>query len=478
MEADKRRKKRLAALARDHIIKLREERQNLAQGWLNEYSERAVSARLQGKSLGVLRAEYINRYNRLLDRERQPHSDFFVNLTPDVEEELDFAEEEPFRLNEYVSHYAWDEAEYLKLRFIAARHYASRGHWDNAYAYILRTRPDGTSQHEDTYNRNAQAWHYTNARINELIQEAEQALEAGNGQLAQGPTFKPPVDSLIPPGHPTETTPGRGVSRTDRVPDQPLNTGTIKEPERQERRASPRSPLSPDYKSQKAERDSAIDAVKQITGVQKGTPSKEGPSVTGTPEYDWDPRYDGIQGFPSCLQNRVSEPSTPQRGQSPRGEPKTPPEPQRYHKQLKVYDETPTGRPLPTLQQIRQANLRKIFEEEGADTPCDICGDLRHDYRNCTKEAYLESQDVRQDFRKREDTGKGCPHCDVRTRGFVLVLGVTNLATSRRIVWLILLIAACKLDFPRERHGENPLLNIMSVVDVGNPILLISIVPP
>ena len=63
VEADKRRKKRLAALARDHIIKLREERQNLAQGWLDEYLERANSVRLQGKSLGVLRAEYINRYN-------------------------------------------------------------------------------------------------------------------------------------------------------------------------------------------------------------------------------------------------------------------------------------------------------------------------------------------------------------------------------------------------------------------------------
>ena len=78
-----------------------------------------------------------------------------------------------------------------------------------------------------------------------------------------------------------------------------------------------------------------------------------------------------------------------------------------------MYDETPTGRPLPTLQQIRQANLRKIFEEEGADTPCDICGDPHHDYRNCTKEAYLESQDVRQDLREREDARKGCPHCDV-----------------------------------------------------------------
>ena len=107
-----------------------------------------------------------------------------------------------------------------------------------------------------------------------------------------------------------------------------------------------------------------------------------------TPEYHWDTGYDGIQDFSSRLRNRVSETSTPQGGQSPRGRPGTPPEPQRQFKQLKVYDETPVGRPLPTLQQIRQANLRKIFGEEGVDIPCDICWDPRHDYRNCTKEAY------------------------------------------------------------------------------------------
>ena len=51
----------------------------------------------------------------------------------------------------------------MKLRFIAARHYASRGHWDDAYAYVLRTRPENITEHEDTYSRNAQVWHYTNA---------------------------------------------------------------------------------------------------------------------------------------------------------------------------------------------------------------------------------------------------------------------------------------------------------------------------
>ena len=39
VEADKRCQKRLAALARDHIIKLREEREHRAYGSLGEYAE-------------------------------------------------------------------------------------------------------------------------------------------------------------------------------------------------------------------------------------------------------------------------------------------------------------------------------------------------------------------------------------------------------------------------------------------------------
>ena len=177
IEADKRHRRKLATLARDHIVKLREERHELAQGWLEEYSMRAAAEKQKGHNLQALRAEYVHRYNRLLEREKQPHCDFFLNLSFEVEEELDFEEERPFDLSEYDQYFEWDEAEYLKLQFIAARHYASRGHWDDAYAYVLRTQPDNTADHKDTYNRNAQAWHYTNARINEIIQEAEQALE-------------------------------------------------------------------------------------------------------------------------------------------------------------------------------------------------------------------------------------------------------------------------------------------------------------
>ena len=413
-EADKRRRRRLATLARDHIMKLREEQERMAYDWVEEYARRASSAKQSGIGLSTLRAEYIHRYNRLLDCEKQPHSDFFTHLSIDCEEELDFNEDEPFDLSKYDQYFEWDEAKYMRLRFLAARHYASHGHWDDAYAYILRTHPDDICQHEDTYSRNAQAWHFTNARINELIQEAEQALEVQNRRFPQEPQFRPPKDSLIPPRHSTGTpSPIRSVQGGEQGSRGSSDTTLTRRAGGQGGRTAPKSPHSPNKESQKEERDSVIDAVKLITGAQTETPGQEGVSVGDTPEYDWDIRYDGIQGFPSHLRNRVSETSTPQGRQSPRGGPKTSPEPQRQLKQLKVYDETPSGRPLPTLQQIRQGNLQKIFEEEGVDMPCDICGDPHHDYRNCTKEAYRESQDVRQSPVSERVSEGQCPNCDI-----------------------------------------------------------------
>ena len=206
IEADKKRRKKLATLARDHIMKLREERESMAHNWLEEYAVRASSAKQSGTELGTLRAEYVHRYNRLLDREKQPHSDFFINLSMDFEEELDFNEDEHADLSEYSHNFEWNEAEYMRLRFIAARHYASRGHWDDAYAYVLRTRPDDIHPNMKTLTvEMPKRGHYTNARINELVQEAEQNLEAQERQLSWGPHFRPPRDSLIPPGHSTGT---------------------------------------------------------------------------------------------------------------------------------------------------------------------------------------------------------------------------------------------------------------------------------
>ena len=115
IEADMKRRRRLATLARDHIMKLREERERMAYDWLEEYAMHASSAKQSGISLSTLRAEYIHRYNRLLDSEKQPHSDFFTHLSIDFEEELDFNEDEPFDLSEYDQYFEWDETEYMRL---------------------------------------------------------------------------------------------------------------------------------------------------------------------------------------------------------------------------------------------------------------------------------------------------------------------------------------------------------------------------
>ena len=254
IEADKKRRKKLATLARDHIMKLGEERERMAHDWLEEYAVHASSAKRSGTELGALRAEYVHRYNRLLDREKQPHSDFFINLSMDFEEELDFNEDEHADLSEYSHNFEWNKAEYMRLRFIAARHYASRGHWDDAYAYILRTHPDNIPQHEDTYSRNAQAWHYTNARINELVQEAEQILEAQDRQLSWGPHFRPPRDSLIPPGHSTGTpSPIRSVQGREQESREPSQTTPTRRVGGQGGRTAFKSPHSPNQESQKEE---------------------------------------------------------------------------------------------------------------------------------------------------------------------------------------------------------------------------------
>ena len=63
IEADKKRRRRLATLARDHIMKLREEREKMAYDWSEEYAMLASSAKQSGTGLGTLRAEYIHRYN-------------------------------------------------------------------------------------------------------------------------------------------------------------------------------------------------------------------------------------------------------------------------------------------------------------------------------------------------------------------------------------------------------------------------------
>ena len=243
-------------------------------------------------------------------------------------------------------------------------------------------------------------------------------MEAILEQQAQAPrrgyAIPPPEDVLIPPSRPTMAS-EMGPPEREGVKPPPV---VLTEPQRgrhkeANRGGSKASSLSPDEDVQKRDRDAAIEAVRKINKTSGGTPNRWGVSanhsmnITGTPRYDWDAGYDGIQGFATQLRNRVSEPPTPQRRLSPRqmgtggvnspkggsqvlgmgapldqsihtgeGGPSVTPvvkkslntgevmrtEQGQYPvgtpRQLLTYDETPTGRPLPTLREIRQANLR------------------------------------------------------------------------------------------------------------------------
>ena len=138
--------------------------------------------------------------------------------------------------------------------------------------------------------------------------------------------FGPPGDSLIPPGHSTGApSPIGDTQGKEQESGEPPETTPNSRVGGQGRRTALKSPHSPDQESQREERDSVIDAVKQITGAQTQTPGQGRMTVGDTPEYHWDTGYDGIQGFSSRLRNRVSETSTPQEGQSPRGGPRTTP---------------------------------------------------------------------------------------------------------------------------------------------------------
>ena len=125
-------------------------------------------------------------------------------------------------------------------------------------------------------------------------------METRDRELTHGPQFGPPKDSLIPLGHPSESP---SPTRDDREEEQGLGRSEIVTPTwgkgGPKGKTTSKSPLSPDKKTQKEERDSVVDAVKQITGARKETPAQDGVSIGGTPEYDWDTRYDGISGFPS-----------------------------------------------------------------------------------------------------------------------------------------------------------------------------------
>ena len=133
-------------------------------------------------------------------------------------------------------------------------------------------------------------------------------------------------------------------------------------------------------RSQAEARQSAVEAVRRITSSCSSLESSSKSERGGMDGGDWDPTYDGF-----ALDGRGSRARTsPLEGHATRG-------PQNK-KDFEARGEPPKGKPLPTLREIHQMNLRRALEEEMAEVPCDICGSQDHDYRHCQAGALPESQ--------------------------------------------------------------------------------------
>ena len=133
-------------------------------------------------------------------------------------------------------------------------------------------------------------------------------------------------------------------------------------------------------RSQAEARQSAVEVVCRITSSCSSLESSSKSERGGMDGGDWDPTYNGFALDGRGPQARMSPPE----GHETQG-------PQNK-KDFEARGEAPKGRPLPTLREIHQMNLRRALEEEMAEVPCDICGSQDHDYRHCQAGALLESQ--------------------------------------------------------------------------------------
>ena len=137
--AEEIRKRKLAALAHQQILKLRAERDRLEEQLIKEFKGKRQSQDLTREEVRFLREDLIKRYLDHVDSARQPYMDLFLNLTIETEQEMDFEDEGMADFTSYEEGYEWTEESYLRLRFKAIRHVASQGYFNDVYAYLLRT---------------------------------------------------------------------------------------------------------------------------------------------------------------------------------------------------------------------------------------------------------------------------------------------------------------------------------------------------
>ena len=362
-------KKRRAMWARNCILRLRQDRDGMEENFVHVYETKAQDEYVSRAVLREVRDTFVWRYSDVIHQISQAVQNFYLNQEMDYEDELDFPPDDPVDLTKYPEGFPWMEGEYLWLRFAALHHESTWVHLNEAYTYMLRTQPSTMANRYDRYEQAKEAWDVVMRDFQRVLQTAERELESRFDRDLQ---TQPPAQG--PRNSPPQTTPQRGAA--------PLDYEGVEEEWRKRNKrqrlpkGSPRHSSAPSEESQEEARQAALAAARGINQPVKGQKS----------------------------------PARGEAGQPPQEPLKSPPKIQR---QLRVYDETPTGRPLPTLREIRQADLRRVLEEEGVDTPCNICGGQDHDYQQCPKGSNLESQNLQTSNGPRGRNGDQCPNCAI-----------------------------------------------------------------
>ena len=352
-------------LLRDHVSALRRERDRLEATLLNQHIAKTSAECLRDDALEVRREATLEEYEQLLERELQPTLDYFRLMDEELIERvpLDSEEEPNF---DYPSDFDWKEGDYMWLLFKIQQHFAHREIWNAVYSFLGRTQPHRRARSRQAMIELTESWQQTFDKAIRVKRRARKYIDEGEGENRQGePAQLPPPDTLVPPNVPTLEK-RKGPSEGDR----------------RDRRAQG---VTSREQTKRDSREAAVEAVRKMTASNSSLESSAKSARGGRPGGDWDPTYDGFT--PRGRENRAQTASPQDQGGTRWGG---------AHSEGNMED-TPRARPLPTLREIHQINLRRALEEESADTPCDICGRPDHDYRHCQAGGIPESRGFEPD---------------------------------------------------------------------------------
>ena len=345
-------RKRQVTILRDYVEVLRNERDQLEAKLLNEHIHQVSARGLHGSALEELWEETQREYAALLRKELQPTLEYFELINEELMEEIPLKEEDDPNFD-YPEGYDWREGDYMWLLF-KIQHFVHREIWTEIFRFINHTQPLRRASHEQALVELTESWQELfdkSIRVKRIAWRALEVTGRDEGvHPGRGYEEQPPVDTLIPPTISAREEP-RGTPEKKGIRGHSL-------PKR--KGSSPGA--FPNEKSQAEAHQSAVEAVRRITSSCSSLESSAKSDKGGMAGGDWDPMYDGF-----ALDERGPQTITsPSEGRKMRG-------PQK-NEDTEGRGETPKGRPLPTLREVHQMNLKRALEEEMAEVPCDICG--------------------------------------------------------------------------------------------------------